>query len=291
MPPHPMINIGDKNMLSPKITPTHLTALLAHLDALVVAIDMQTHTVLYINPYGRERWGNLTGQICWQTLQASQTAVMQAADLNRQLLAGTGCYPCQPADMLDLTAACRTILQGLASKLPSNIRLTTRFPAKGPCLPIHWEALSQVVTSLVLNACEALEKRSASITVQIDCQTADQIRLTDVRPSDWHPQANRYAFKPIFLPGKWYFNVIPAKAGMTKRKPFRGPKTGETDQRVLDGPDLERICHSLHICARMESISAMAIRTAGASRAGALARWSIIISMLNRVRWCSKLSY
>ncbi len=305
----------------PKITPTDLTALLEHLDALVVVIDMQTFTVLYINQYGRKRWGNLTGQICWQTIQACQSGpcafcsstqllaadgtptagvvweifntrvqrwfecrdkaiywpngrmvrleiatdisdrkqaearlnqqqqllvsqgkeqslsrmagavahnfnnllasiqgnldlaamklpghaevqpylqqalatVNQAAEINRRLMAGTGHYPYTSADMLDLAAACRAIVQRLQVKLPPTITLNTRFPQKGPYLPIHWEALSQVVTSLVVNACESLENRSGSIALQIDCQPADQICRADVRPANWQPQADSYA--------------------------------------------------------------------------------------------------
>ncbi|BCO09463.1 hypothetical protein GF1_18390 [Desulfolithobacter dissulfuricans] len=42
------------------------------LDALVYVADMETYEILFINRYGAEIWGDITGKICWQTLQSGQ---------------------------------------------------------------------------------------------------------------------------------------------------------------------------------------------------------------------------
>ncbi|MCX6689118.1 MAG: PAS domain S-box protein, partial [Methanoregula sp.] len=42
------------------------------LDALVYVADMQTYEILFINQYGRKLWGDLTGRICWKSLQVNQ---------------------------------------------------------------------------------------------------------------------------------------------------------------------------------------------------------------------------
>lgn len=42
------------------------------LDALVYVADMQSYEVLFINRYGKEQLGDVTGQICWQKLQKGQ---------------------------------------------------------------------------------------------------------------------------------------------------------------------------------------------------------------------------
>jgi PAS domain S-box-containing protein len=42
------------------------------LDALVYVADMETYELLFINRYGRKLFGNITGRICWQALQAEQ---------------------------------------------------------------------------------------------------------------------------------------------------------------------------------------------------------------------------
>jgi diguanylate cyclase (GGDEF)-like protein/PAS domain S-box-containing protein len=43
------------------------------LDALVYVADMTTYELLMLNRYGRETWGDIVGQTCWQTLQSGQT--------------------------------------------------------------------------------------------------------------------------------------------------------------------------------------------------------------------------
>ncbi len=43
------------------------------LDALVYVADMETYELLFVNKYGREIWGDISGRICWQALQEGQT--------------------------------------------------------------------------------------------------------------------------------------------------------------------------------------------------------------------------
>ena len=42
------------------------------LDALVYVGDMKTYEILFVNLYGRKIWGDLTGKICWKSLQVNQ---------------------------------------------------------------------------------------------------------------------------------------------------------------------------------------------------------------------------
>ncbi len=42
------------------------------LDTLVYVADMETYEILFINRYGSEIWGDITGKICWQNLQSGQ---------------------------------------------------------------------------------------------------------------------------------------------------------------------------------------------------------------------------
>ncbi|MEW6500237.1 MAG: MASE3 domain-containing protein, partial [Thermodesulfobacteriota bacterium] len=43
------------------------------LDALVYVADMASYELLFVNRYGRARWGNVIGKKCWQALQTGQT--------------------------------------------------------------------------------------------------------------------------------------------------------------------------------------------------------------------------
>jgi len=48
------------------------TKVLDSLDALVYVVDMETYEVLFVNKYGRDIWGDMSGKICWQSLQSGQ---------------------------------------------------------------------------------------------------------------------------------------------------------------------------------------------------------------------------
>jgi two-component system cell cycle sensor histidine kinase/response regulator CckA len=42
------------------------------LESLIYVADMETYEVLFVNRYGRELLGDITGKICWQTIQTGQ---------------------------------------------------------------------------------------------------------------------------------------------------------------------------------------------------------------------------
>lgn len=49
-----------------------LATILDSLDALIYVADFDTHELLFLNAYGRERWGEPAGRRCWEVLQADQ---------------------------------------------------------------------------------------------------------------------------------------------------------------------------------------------------------------------------
>jgi PAS domain S-box-containing protein len=51
-----------------------LSQVLNGLDALVYVTDMKTYEIIFINTYGQNIWGDITGKICWQTIQECQAA-------------------------------------------------------------------------------------------------------------------------------------------------------------------------------------------------------------------------
>ena len=57
---------------NPDLSYQCLTAVLDGLDALVYVSDMDTRTLLYINKYGRDTWGEVQGETCWKVLQKDQ---------------------------------------------------------------------------------------------------------------------------------------------------------------------------------------------------------------------------
>jgi diguanylate cyclase (GGDEF)-like protein/PAS domain S-box-containing protein len=49
-----------------------LFTVLDSINALIYVADMQTYELLFINQYGKNTWGDVTGQICWKSLQQGQ---------------------------------------------------------------------------------------------------------------------------------------------------------------------------------------------------------------------------
>jgi PAS domain S-box-containing protein len=43
------------------------------MDGLVYVADFETHELLFVNKYGRDIWGEIAGQTCWQVLQTGQS--------------------------------------------------------------------------------------------------------------------------------------------------------------------------------------------------------------------------
>ena len=68
---------------------TRLTAVLDSIDALVYVADFNSYEVLFLNKYGRKKWGNITGKRCWETLQEGQVGPCEFCT-NDRLLSGTG---------------------------------------------------------------------------------------------------------------------------------------------------------------------------------------------------------
>lgn len=53
--------------ISPQEANESLLLVLDSLDALVYVADIETHDILYMNRYGRQIFGNITGKSCWQS--------------------------------------------------------------------------------------------------------------------------------------------------------------------------------------------------------------------------------
>jgi signal transduction histidine kinase/integral membrane sensor domain MASE1/CheY-like chemotaxis protein len=50
-----------------------LFAILDSINALIYVADMETYEVLFVNKFGKDTWGDISGQTCWKALQKGQT--------------------------------------------------------------------------------------------------------------------------------------------------------------------------------------------------------------------------
>lgn len=72
-----------------KASLAQLKTILDSLDALVYVADMQTYEVLFVNKYAQDLLGDITGRICWQTIQQGQTGPCSFCT-NKYLLTADG---------------------------------------------------------------------------------------------------------------------------------------------------------------------------------------------------------
>lgn len=62
-----------------------LAAILDNVDAAIYVADMRTHELLYLNAYGRARFGDFEGRHCWEVLQKGQSGPCEFCTNDRLL--------------------------------------------------------------------------------------------------------------------------------------------------------------------------------------------------------------
>jgi len=78
-----------------KASQERLITILDSLDAIVYVADIKTYEIIFVNKYVRDLFGDIEGNICWQTLQADQTGPCDFCTNNKIVDAGgkpTGPY-------------------------------------------------------------------------------------------------------------------------------------------------------------------------------------------------------
>jgi PAS domain S-box-containing protein len=68
-----MISVSTSDNSIAAEPPEMLHRVLDSLDALVYVADMETYEVLFVNKYTKHMFGDITGKLCWETIQYNQT--------------------------------------------------------------------------------------------------------------------------------------------------------------------------------------------------------------------------
>ena len=50
-----------------------LAVILDSINALIYVADLETYEILFVNKFGKDIWGDITGKLCWQVLQSGQS--------------------------------------------------------------------------------------------------------------------------------------------------------------------------------------------------------------------------
>lgn len=129
-------------------------------------------------------------------LAQAMAATQRAINISQSMLVylGQGSGKREP---LDLTSVVRNIMVVLLSSLPKDVHLNTILKTPGPLVLLEVGQITNILTSLVTNACEALGTDGGKITVAVGLVAAEEIVEQSFVPLDWEPKEESYAYLAV----------------------------------------------------------------------------------------------
>ena len=127
-----------------------------------------------------------------ESLAKSLQSARRASEVSTMMLAYLGQSAGKTGPM-DLSAVCRSILPPISANLPAAVSVKTSFPEQGPVVQANEALIRRVLSSLTLNAAEAIDDRGGDITVVISVVPAAQVQACQPYPQGWEPKAAEYA--------------------------------------------------------------------------------------------------
>ncbi|MBV5316530.1 MAG: PAS domain S-box protein [Desulfobulbaceae bacterium] len=124
-------------------------------------------------------------------LTQAMSGCKRAAELGHALLIYTG----QFADVLtplNLSDCCQELLASGRIELAEHITLTVDLASPGPVVIANKPHLEQVLTSLLTNALETIDKAPGHIALRVTSVDRAAIRNPHIFPTGWTPTAPRY---------------------------------------------------------------------------------------------------
>ena len=127
-----------------------------------------------------------------KTLEAAMASAGRAAEISKMMLTYTG-KAAGKHEIMDLSASCSMSLPLFQATLPQNITLSTDIQSPGPRIKANEAQIQQMITQLVTNAHESMNKQPGSVHLAVKTVFSDQIPKTFRFPVEWEPAATSYA--------------------------------------------------------------------------------------------------
>lgn len=127
-----------------------------------------------------------------QHISEAILASQRATDVSRLLLTYLG-KSSAPNEPIDLSEACRQKLPILYAYLANDIEMKAELPIPGPVISFNRQQLQQILTNLVSNAKEALDRRTGNIILTVKSVRGEEITSRNRFPLDWEPGDCNYA--------------------------------------------------------------------------------------------------
>ncbi len=127
---------------------------------------------------------------------ANLTHAMQAAQKAANICSSLLTYLGQTTNFqeaLDLCEICRRSLPVIQAAIPKNITLEIDFPTPGPVIRANANNIRQILTNLITNAWEAMDKNPGNIHLAVRTIPSADIPAWNRFPIDWQPQGLSYA--------------------------------------------------------------------------------------------------
>jgi len=132
-----------------------------------------------------------SGAIGSENLMEAQTAAHRAAETSGLMLTFLGQSQGKPM-LVDFVKACRQCLAGLETDRPVGAEIRCDLPDSGPVIRVDRLHLNQIISALVTNALESMDK-AGEVRVSINTTRASDIPDTHRFPLDWEPNSETYA--------------------------------------------------------------------------------------------------
>ena len=122
----------------------------------------------------------------------AMTASKRAAEISRLMLTYLG-QAAAARGPLDLSLLVRETLPAMRASLPQTASLQVELPDPGPIIQADAAQMRQILSSLVVNAGEALDEGQGDITIIVFVTPGSHIRDAKLQPFGWQPRQERYA--------------------------------------------------------------------------------------------------
>jgi PAS domain S-box-containing protein len=129
---------------------------------------------------------------CTEKLIDAMKASHKAADMSQLMLTYLGQTPGR-LEMLDLSETCHKSLLMLQANIPGKVQVEPEFPFPGPTIRANMNQLLQIVSCLVINACESVSDSSGVVRITVNTVSAADIPASNRFPVNWQPQEDIYA--------------------------------------------------------------------------------------------------
>ncbi len=133
-------------------------------------------------------------------ISEAMKASHRAAEISRFMLTYLG-QTTGKAEPVDPAEASREACALLAGSIPPNVHLKAELPSLGPPIKADGAHLTQILTSLIANAVEAIGEGEGEISLAVHAVPGIDVRESRFFPLGWKPKAKAYACFSVVATG------------------------------------------------------------------------------------------